>query len=159
MIFSVMKFEDGTSLCETLNMTMKACFRLMNCVGLTVILILSFFSPIEARANPEREFILSCTYGVLAGTLVGAASLAFVEKPGENLQHVARGASIGLYVGIGLGFYTAYVLPRQLEKEEERMIEGEDDQGQFGLPRFLIMPVASERGIDGFGAIFQLAQF
>ena len=51
----------------------------------------------------SREFIMSCTYGVLAGTLVGAAMLAFTDQPGENLGKVARGASIGLYTGIILG--------------------------------------------------------
>ena len=70
-------------------------------------------------ANPEKEFIMSCTYGVLAGTLVGAASLAFVDKPGDNLQRVARGASLGLYAGIALGYYTVYYLPKQLQQREE----------------------------------------
>src|SRR6185437_13906171 len=58
-----------------------------------------------------REFISSCTYGVLAGTLVGLASLAFTKDPGHNLSHVARGASIGLYAGILLGLYVVYVVP------------------------------------------------
>lgn len=54
---------------------------------------------------------MSCTYGVLAGTLIGAASLAFVDRPSENLNKVARGASIGLYIGILLGAYVVYVVP------------------------------------------------
>jgi hypothetical protein len=61
-----------------------------------------------ARAEPVREFIMSCTYGVLAGTLVGAATLAFTDQPGENLNNIARGASIGLYAGMLLGFYVVY---------------------------------------------------
>ncbi|MEO0337029.1 MAG: hypothetical protein AAF202_11570 [Pseudomonadota bacterium] len=51
---------------------------------------------------------MSCTYGVLAGTLVGAATLAFEDQPGDNLNKVARGASIGLYTGILLGLYVVY---------------------------------------------------
>lgn len=52
-----------------------------------------------------REFLMSCTYGILTGTLVGAASLAFTDSPGDNLHRVARGASLGLYAGIALGYY------------------------------------------------------
>jgi hypothetical protein len=68
-------------------------------------------TPVGAKADPAREFILSCSYGVLAGTLVGAATLAFSDKPGDNLNKVARGASIGLYAGILLGAYVVYGVP------------------------------------------------
>lgn len=113
---------------------------------------------LQAKANPEREFIMSCTYGVLAGTLVGAASLAFVDKPGENLQHVARGASIGLYMGIGLGFYTAYVLPKQLQKEEEKILDEETGEERSEAPRFMVLPLIAEHGIDG-GAVLGTWRF
>lgn len=113
-----------------------------------------------AASNPEREFIMSCTYGVLAGTLVGAASLAFTEKPGDNLQRIARGASIGLYVGIGLGLYTVYILPKQLQKEEDQRLESETlGSNQIRLPKVFIFPVGSEMGIDGVGAMWQVARF
>lgn len=71
------------------------------------------------QSDPQREFIMSCTYGVLAGTLIGAASLAFVDQPSENLNKVARGASIGLYVGILLGAYVVYVVPSMEEDPYE----------------------------------------
>ncbi len=63
------------------------------------------------QGNPTREFVASCTYGVLAGTLVGAASLAFVDKPSDKMYRVARGASLGLYAGIFLGLYVVYIVP------------------------------------------------
>jgi hypothetical protein len=63
---------------------------------------------IGRAANPMNDFILSCSYGVLAGTLVGAASLAFTERPGDNLAMIARGASLGLYAGIILGTFVVY---------------------------------------------------
>lgn len=112
----------------------------------------------EPGANPEREFIMSCTYGVLAGTLVGAASLAFVDKPGDNLQRVARGASLGLYIGIGLGFYTVYILPKQLQKEDEKILEGETSQSNNG-PNWFVFPIVGDKGVDGAGAFIQLARF
>ena len=68
----------------------------------------SFLVSPQARADAGREFMMSCTYGVLAGTLVGAATLAFESQPGDKLYKVARGASIGLYTGIALGLYVVY---------------------------------------------------
>lgn len=62
---------------------------------------------------------MSCTYGVLAGTLVGAATLAFTDKPSDNLNKVARGASLGLYTGILLGLYVVYVVPGMNDNSDE----------------------------------------
>lgn len=64
---------------------------------------------------------MSCSYGVLAGTLVGVASLAFEDQPGKNLNHVARGASIGLYAGILLGLYAIYLVPEEGEGDIARV--------------------------------------
>lgn len=69
--------------------------------------------------NNTKEFIASCMYGVLAGTLVGAASLAFTDRPGDNLNRVARGASLGLYTGILLGLYVVYIVPGMESESEE----------------------------------------
>lgn len=101
----------------------------------------------ESKAEPMREFIMSCSYGVLAGTLVGAATLAFSDKPGDNLNKVARGASIGLYLGILLGVYVVYGVPNQEEAEIR-------DQLGFKMkpvepPRFMLAPVVSMRGVEG----------
>lgn len=79
------------------------------------------------QPNPAKEFIMSCTYGVLAGTLVGGALLAFEDQPGDNLNKVARGASLGLYAGILLGLYVVYIVPGS---EEEEI----DPYNQPGLP-------------------------
>ena len=106
--------------------------RVLFFATISLMVVQLFFAPTEAQAaaTPEREFIMSCTYGVMAGTLVGAATLAFSSSPGNNLQNVARGASLGLYLGIALGYYTAYLLPMQAEKEQENIINGETDGGQ-----------------------------
>ena len=76
--------------------------------SLSLIPIILLFTAQSSLANPTKDFIKACTFGVLTGTLVGAASLAFEDQPGENLQQVARGASLGLYLGIGLGLYILY---------------------------------------------------
>lgn len=87
------------------------------------------------QGNPTREFIMSCTYGVLAGTLVGAASLAFTDKPSDSLYRVARGASLGLYTGILLGLYVVYIVPGMEEPEPE-----EDPVAAADKLPFLISP-------------------
>lgn len=84
-----------------------------------------------AAATSTREFVASCTYGVMAGTLVGAASLAFANKPSENLHRVARGASLGLYTGILLGLYVVYIVPG--------MEGGDDDDPVAQLDRIPVM--------------------
>lgn len=95
---------------------------------------------------------MSCTYGVLAGTLVGAASLAFVDKPGDNLQRVARGASLGLYTGIGLGYYTVYYLPKQLQREEEERLDPDNQEAQLRKQNtFTIFPIIADAQTYGLG--------
>lgn len=111
-------------------------------------------------ATPMKEFITACTYGVLAGALVGTATLAFEDKPGDNLQNVARGASIGLYAGILLGLYVVYVVPGQIEQEKLDLYE------QQGLPppegalnRLQVYPLISHNGIEGAAATYKVLSF
>jgi hypothetical protein len=122
------------------------------------ILSLMISLPLQAKAdNPTREFLMSCTYGVLAGTLVGAASLAFVDKPGDNLNRVARGASLGLYSGIILGFYIVYVVPSMDTPEDD----GSSALGaRLNAPhQFDLFPLFSPKGMDGFQANWVVTRF
>ena len=95
-----------------------------------LVLLLSAFvlAPQVARAEASREFLLSCTYGVLAGALVGAASLAVEDDPSSKVHRVARGASLGLYTGLLLGLYVVYVVPSQMEAEEQEDLEQYEEQ-------------------------------
>ena len=133
-------------------------FKCMKCRRILLSLFaLPLFLSLPAKANPEREFIMSCTYGVLAGTLVGAASLAFVDKPGDNLQRVARGASLGLYAGIALGVYTVYYLPNKLNKSEDQKLDdfvGEDPYSGVTNNEPKFFPIALEDGA-GVGVNFR----
>lgn len=95
--------------------------------------------------------MLSATYGALAGSIVGAASLAFSEKPGNSLNKVARGASIGLYAGILLGLYVTYGGPSQ--DDEEIPV------GLYKEPKFMIAPVLTERGVEGAEARYSVVEF
>jgi hypothetical protein len=127
------------------------------------------FASSKARAEPTREFIMSATYGVLAGTLVGAATLAFTDHPGDNLKNIARGASYGLYAGILLGLYVAYGIPGadetgspaapdeyQGDSPEERSTNPEEPLGpQGGLFKPQVFPLISEKGVEGAGLAIQ----
>lgn len=120
--------------------------------------------PRRAQAEPMREFIMSCSYGVLAGTLVGAATLAFSDKPGDSLNKVARGASYGLYAGILLGLYVVYGVPSQEEQNiREQLGAAEGSSRGFALhepPRLLLEPVLSDRGALAGGAFkYDIARF
>lgn len=65
---------------------------------------LIFFSVAKASANENLSFFLrSCAIGTGIGAGVGVVSLAFEDKPNEHAGNVARGASLGLYAGIGYG--------------------------------------------------------
>lgn len=133
-----------------------------------------------------REFVMSCSYGVLAGTLVGAASLAFSDRPGDNLNKIARGASIGLYAGILLGLYVVYGVSAEGGEEaptaEELTSLGDvrlpltwpkrptvslslagktvgSFAGNFTGKTVMVMPIVSERGLVGAAAQLSILSF
>lgn len=106
----------------------------------------------KTQADPARDFVMSCTYGVLAGTLVGTATLAFADKPGDNLNRIARGASIGLYAGILLGLYVVHL----------SSIPPEDDLPAQSVQnlKFQVYPLLSEQGqLNGGMAQYTLLKF
>lgn len=105
----------------------------------TLLAILTALFMVAGPAHAEnqtREFVMSCTYGVLAGTLVGAASLAFTAQPSQNIYRVARGASLGLYAGILLGIYVVYIVPGLEENPDEEPIARLDKISLMVYPTF-----------------------
>ncbi|MBX9769048.1 MAG: hypothetical protein K2X47_17365 [Bdellovibrionales bacterium] len=117
----------------------------------------------KVHADTTREFVTSCVYGTIAGTLVGVASLAFTSQPGENLRNVARGASLGLYAGILLGFYVTQVVtdgeeapPVPTEEQPPVPAEGEvPPEASKILPQMNLVFDPSSQKIDGL--IFKAA--
>lgn len=140
----------------------------------SLFLSLTLVSP-RAQAAGMREFVLSCTYGVLAGTMMGAATLAFTERPSDHLHRVARGASLGLYAGILLGAYVVFVVDPEGggENGDEELSEGLGWNRSFQLnsqnvrvvsmnaeqPSLEFRPLLSEQGIDGASMHYQVLQF
>lgn len=134
--------------------------------AMMIVLLAGTLVPRQAKAaEPMRDFIMSCSYGVLAGTLVGAATLAFSDKPGDNLNKVARGASYGLYAGILLGLYVVYGVPNQEEAEIRDQLGQNQFKSQFRsrkiaeLPKFFVAPVMGEKGLEGGEVRYNVFQF
>jgi hypothetical protein len=71
-----------------------------------VFVLMLLFSA-SGQCEAIRDFFISCGYGTLAGAAVGAMSVAVSENPSEKSMNIARGASLGLYAGIGYGIYRA----------------------------------------------------
>lgn len=66
----------------------------------------------SAHANQKAKIFLTTTsYGVMAGSLTGLASMTFYEAPGDHMKNIAVGASLGLYAGILMGAYMIYGMP------------------------------------------------
>lgn len=95
------------------------------------VLLVFLMFPGFVNAGDLQEFVRSCTYGMIAGALVGTASLAFSEDPSSNLNPIARGASLGLYAGIGIGLYQVnrpnkdnsdYVLIPMIYKSQDQSV-------------------------------------
>lgn len=132
----------------------------------SLVLVL-VFSHSSAHADSSREFLLSCTYGVLAGSLVGAATLAVEENPGDKIHRVARGASLGLYAGILLGLYVGYIVPSQMERQQKKQLNDTapiepDDYGSlesFAPPRLTFYPVLENNQITGAALQYNMLRF
>jgi hypothetical protein len=141
---------------------------------LSIVFTASVLTPPRAHAAAMREFILSCTYGVLAGTMMGAATLAFTERPSDHLYRVARGASLGLYAGILLGAYVVFLVPDENSQDEEPLPEGLGWNRSFQLnsnhvvrvamrgnePRFELRPELGDRGgVSGASMHYSVYRF
>lgn len=77
-----------------------------------LVVFLFGMSVARAQSNDLGVFLRSCAYGTVAGAILGLGAVALSENPSEKLNTVARGASLGLYAGIGFGLYTVYGEPR-----------------------------------------------
>lgn len=125
--------------------------------------LLVLFGLISVLSFPQRshsmgkEFVTSCTYGVIAGTIVGAATLAFSQNPGDKLHRISRGASLGLYAGIMLGFYVTYGVGGGDEYDEE----GDPYvwKKKVQPPDLVVFPLLSQNGLDGAAATWNVYHF
>ena len=99
-----------------------------------LILCLVFFqSPVQAQSL--RTFVKNCAWGTLLGAGAGVVSLAFTDKPNDSWSNVAKGASLGLYVGIGYGLYDMNREPEKYQQPDfaiaPRFVDGKVDGVQL----------------------------
>lgn len=74
----------------------------MKLIKILIITVFSFVSLSSWAFDPKLKVVAeSAGYGVVAGTLLGTATLAF----GGEGRNIAKGASLGLYAGLLFGAY------------------------------------------------------
>ncbi len=109
-----------------------------------IFVIFAFIFGIQASAYAADNmtiFLKSCAYGTAAGAVVGLATLAVSENPSGKISNVARGASLGLYAGIGFGLYTLYGDPSRKENSEYSDLDQK--------VRMWLSPISHENRFDG----------
>lgn len=98
-------------------------------------------------------FLKSCAYGTLGGAAVGLATLAMSDNPDGKINNVARGASLGLYVGIGVGVYLVNNPPKESAADDYTAQEKET------LPFVWFQPTTHQNKIDGAQINFSALTF
>lgn len=73
----------------------------------SIAFVLSVFMfPVQSHAGSSLEVVFwDSLMGAGIGALAGTATLAFMDHPGDHLQRITQGASVGLICGIGFGLY------------------------------------------------------
>ena len=66
--------------------------------------------PCHAAETAFTEIVQDSIYGGIAGTVVGAAVLAFTHKPGDHLDYMAYGAAAGVLGGAAYGYFSSRAL-------------------------------------------------
>lgn len=97
--------------------------------------------------SPFRDVFVNSVYGGLAGTVVGAALLAFTRKPGDHLDRIAIGAATGTLMGAGYG----------VVKASRALAEVENGKVKFAMPT--IMPEIKEPNSKGQTSVTVMAEF
>lgn len=111
-----------------------------------VVTLLSIATPCLAEENAFKTIFEDAFYGGLAGGLVGAALLAFADKPGDHLQNVGIGAGVGVILGATYGAVTT----------TRSLAEYENGKVKFAMPT--IHPEFREGNVKGQSNIVAMAE-
>jgi hypothetical protein len=125
--------------------SMKGIKRIVT-VGLAALLITSWSVPCFAGDSPFKEIFEDAFYGGLAGTLVGAAFMAFTNRPEDHLDYMAYGAASGVLVGATYG----------LVKSTRALAELENGRIKLAMPT--ILPDVHESGGRGSSSLMLKAE-
>lgn len=112
----------------------------------TAICAFNWCTPCMAAENAVQEIFQDGFYGGLTGTLVGAALLAFTDKPGDHLDYLGYGAAIGTLAGVSFGVVQA----------SRAFAEVENGKVKFAFPT--IIPDVGETNSKGETPVVVMAQ-
>jgi hypothetical protein len=106
---------------------------------LMILLFFLVFSQVSlAQDMAMKRFLVYSAYGSMIGAGVGLASLAFTESPDKKLNSIARGASLGLYVGMAWGAFGG----------STRTDVRSDDYGMLSIPTGFVSLIPDEKGVS-----------
>jgi hypothetical protein len=110
------------------------------------LLLVCWTAPCFAAESALREVFQDALYGGLTGGLVGAAVLAFTNKPGDHLDYLGVGAAVGVLAGTTYGVITT----------SRALVETNNGQVKFAFPS--ILPDIRETGANGPKSIGLVAE-
>jgi hypothetical protein len=97
----------------------------------------------RAQAFNTALFLKSSGYGAAIGAGVGVTLLAFSEDPGKNISQIGKGAALGLYAGMIVGFVLASPNEEKPNSQSQNFqilpwlpLDGEKKLGVGGLAQF-----------------------
>ena len=102
-------------------------------VFLAFVLIMGALPCRTHAADSSLDVVLwDSLVGAGIGALVGTATLAFMDHPGDHLERIPQGAAVGVIAGVAFGFYeiTPVVYSRTTPDGERERVYGL----QFNLP-------------------------
>lgn len=121
-------------------------FKRVKMVLLTVLLIAGLSVPCSAAETGVKSLFENSLYGGLAGTLVGAALLAFTNTPSDHLNYIYVGAASGVILGV------AY----SLAQESKALVAVENGTFKVAMPT--ITPELQKIGDKGPFALMLKAE-
>lgn len=113
----------------------------MKRIGAVIVFsVLAAFLPAKtvhaASSDSLGRIVTDSLYGGAAGALVGAATLAFVDKAGDHTDNIGQGAAIGVILGAIYGTM----------KVSGPLAEVKDGKMTVKIPVIQIAPDASRKG-------------
>jgi hypothetical protein len=108
---------------------------------LSLLILIIWTAPCSAAESAFKEVFQDALYGGVAGTLVGAAVMAFTKRTGEHLDYMGYGAAGGALVGAAVGLT---LINRSLAELDKGKVK-------FAIP--VVIPEFKDANAKGAGEI------
>jgi hypothetical protein len=116
-------------------------YRRMATRVLSLVILIIWTAPCSAAESAFKEVFQDALYGGMAGTLIGAAVMAFTKRTGEHLDYMGYGAAGGALVGAAVGLT---LINRSLAELDKGKVK-------FAIP--VVMPDFKDANARGAGEI------